>query len=591
MKLVTLFRDGRADAELVAFGRNVRRTFGELETRVAALAEAIQAEGARGERWLLHAADAWSFAVGLLGLWHAGRTAVLPPNAEAGTLGRLASAVAGVVSDRQDAPPTRRALSPLRPKLSGEPQPIVSLVALDPAQPAVELFTSGTTGDGRIVAKTLAHLASEVETLESALGADCGEACVFATASPQHLYGLLFRILWPLAAGRPFRIETYLHPEELTPRMKASGDCVLVGTPAHLRRMKELPDLAKLRGVCRRVFSSGGALDEETADAFAAALGEAPVEIFGSTETGGVALRQQTPGADRLAWTPLPRVQVAATPDGRARVRSPFVSAGDPEGGFVMGDRIAELGDGRFVLEGRADRVIKVGEKRLSLPDMEDALRGHAWVSNVALLPLGPAADVRVAAVVVPSPEGRAALEREGRRAVSASLAARLEPLFDRVLLPRAHRYVDELPRDDRGKTTVAALAGLFAPDEGLPCTEPERISERRSPGRLERSLRVPVDLAFLEGHFPGFPIVPGVVQLRWALAIAAELLGRPPRVARVEALKFRDLLRPGQSFRAVVALDVKGEAFEFRLTSDDAASGRVFSSGRCVLASREEGA
>ncbi len=61
MKLVTLLRDGRADAELVAFGRDVRRSFGELETRVAALAGAIEAEGARGERWLLHAADAWSF--------------------------------------------------------------------------------------------------------------------------------------------------------------------------------------------------------------------------------------------------------------------------------------------------------------------------------------------------------------------------------------------------------------------------------------------------------------------------------------------------------------------------------------------------
>ena len=591
MKLTTLFRDGRPATELVAFGQDLRRSFGELEASVAALAGAIEAEGSRGERWLLHASNAWSFTVGLLGLWHAGRTAVLPPNAEAGTLGRLTHAVTGAVSDREDVPSSRRVLHPLRPTRVQDRHQIVSLGELDPAHAAVELFTSGTTGDGRVVAKTVFQLASEVETLEDALGADCGEACVFATAVPQPLYGLLFRVLWPLAASRPFRIETYLHPEELAPRMKASGDCVLVGTPAHLRRMKELPDLAKLRGVCRRVFSSGGPLDEETADAYAAALGEAPVEIFGSTETGGVALRQQSPGEHRLAWTPLPRVQVAATPDGRARVRSPFVSAGDPEAGFVMGDRIAELGDGRFVLEGRTDRVIKVGEKRLALPDMENALRGHGWVSDVALLPLGPVADVRVAAVVVLSPEGRDALEHEGRRTVSAALAARLGPLFDRVLLPRAHRYVDDLPRDERGKTTVAALAGLFAPDEGLPCTEPERISERRSPGRLERGLRVPLDLAFLEGHFPELPIVPGVVQLRWALAIATDLLGRPPRVARVEALKFKDLLRPGQVFRAAVTLDAQGEGFEFRLTGDEDASTRVFSSGRCVLASEEAGA
>jgi len=446
------------------------------------------------------------------------------------------------------------------------------------------LFTSGTTGESKGVEKALHHLDDEVQALENRFGALCADASIFATASHQHLYGLLFRVLWPLAAGRPFRAETYLHPAELVPRMMGTSNCVLVSTPAHLRRMRDMPGLEKLRGVCRCVFSSGGPLDEQTADALASTLGEAPIEIFGSTETGGVAMRQQTVGSGRLAFTPLPGVVVERDPNGCARIRSPFVGADDPATPFTMGDRITLQEDGRFLLEGRADRVVKVAEKRLSLPDMERALRRHPWVSEVVLVPLGKGPDVRVGAVVVPSEEGRSALAQEGRRAVSLRLGSSLELEFDRVLLPRAHRYLDALPNDERGKTNLSALAELFSKGDDAPVTEPELVDELRSSQRLERALRVPADLAFLEGHFPGFPVVPGVVQLRWALRLVAELLGHEPRLASVEALKFRELLRPGDAFRAGVELSASGDAFEFKLWSDEPANPRVFSSGRCVL-------
>jgi len=538
----------------------------------------------KAERWLLHTSDSYCFAVGLFALWHHGGVAVFPPNAAPGSFARLAARVAGAISDRLDLLPGARVLHPLQPRAATARSLCAPLGALLRAQPAVELFTSGTTGESKVAEKLLCHLDDEVQALESRFGAECGDASIFATAPHQHLYGLLFRVLWPLAAGRPFRTETYLHPAELVPRMMSTSDCVLVSTPAHLRRMRDTPGLEKLRGICRHVFSSGGPLDESTADALAEALGEAPIEIFGSTETGGVALRQQVPGSGRLAFTPLPGVSVELGPEGCARVRSPYVSGNEPGTSFTMGDRIALLGDGRFLLEGRADRVVKVGEKRLSLPDMEQALGRHPWVQEVALVALGKGPQVRVGAVVVPSEEGRAALAREGRRAVCLALGAALELDFDRVLLPRAYRYVDALPTDERGKPNHSALGELFAKgDEGL-VTEPELLEERRSADRLERALRVPADLAFLEGHFPGFPVVPGVVQLRWALRLAAELLGREPRLAGVEALKFRELLRPGDAFRAAVVLSTSREAFEFRLWSDDPASSRVFSTGRCLL-------
>jgi acyl-coenzyme A synthetase/AMP-(fatty) acid ligase len=590
VNLTSLLCDGRPARSLIAFAQEARFCFEQFESQVRALVAALEAaenagsgrEGSLRARWLLHTADSYAFAVGLFALWHRGSVAVLPPNAAPGTLRRLRAEVAGAISDRAELRPG--ALHPLRPALASVALQDAPLAALAGSQPAVALFTSGTTGDPQGAEKSLRQLDDEVQALEARFGARCADASVFATASHQHLYGLLFRVLWPLAAGRPFRTETYLHPAELLPRMMQTSNCVLVGTPVHLRLMADTPGLEKLRGVCRCVFSSGGPLDEQTADAFAAALGEAPIEIFGSTETGGVALRQQHSGSRRHAFTPLPGVHVERAEDGCARIRSPFASAQGAQTPVTMGDRITLLEDGRFLLEGRADRVVKVGEKRLSLPEMEQALRRHPWVREAALVPLGKGTQIRVGAVIVPSDEGRTALAREGRRGVSLALGSSLELDFDRVLLPRAHRYVDSLPNDERGKPNLAALGELFAKGEESLVTEPELLSERRGARSLECTLRVPQDLAFLEGHFPGFPVVPGVVQLRWALRLAGELLGQEPCLASVEALKFRELLRPGDVFRATVDLSAAGDTLEFRLEGGDAAKPRAFSTGRCVL-------
>jgi GT2 family glycosyltransferase len=98
---------------------------------------------------------------------------------------------------------------------------------------------------------------------------------------------------------------------------------------------------------------------------------------------------------------------------------------------------------------------------------------------------------------------------------------------------------------------------------------------------RCERVVLVPNDLECLAGHFPGFPVVPGVAQIGWVVEAARELLGRPVEVEAIEALKFKRLLRPGDVVQLRVDLSRDGNALDFRL-SDDAA---MVSSGRLRLA------
>jgi acyl-coenzyme A synthetase/AMP-(fatty) acid ligase len=402
---------------------------------------------------------------------------------------------------------------------------------------------------------------------------------VFATASPQHLYGLLFRVLWPLAAGRPFHGPTYLHAEELLPRIEEAGDALLASTPAHLSRMT---GLARVRGACRDVVSSGGALDAATADRVREALGRAPLEVFGSTETGGVAWRQQYPGPARLSWTTFPKVRVTVQPDdGLLVVESPLVSRLVSGAPFVMGDRAELLPDGRFRLLGRADRIVKVGEERLSLPEMEARLREHSSVADaaLALIPRGP--EARIAAAVVPSIAGREVLARDGRAAMGTALRRHLALHFSETLLPRVWRYVDQLPEDALGKIPVDALGALFRARSGSEVESIPVLDEWRDDGAVERLMRVPFDYPPLAGHFPGLPVVPGVVQLRWVMELARRLAAPTITLSSIEVVKFKNLLRPGQTFRLRVELSDGGTTVRFRLWDEQT----VFCTGRGRLA------
>jgi len=575
--LSLLFHERHPNPGPVAFGLGGTRSFEALAADAAALAAAVQKLGAG--RWLLDTESAYAAAVGLFALAQSGSVAVLPTNRQPETLRRLRSELVGALIDpARDA----TALGGL-PRLDPLAQPPAPPPAwrLDRDAPFAEFETSGTTGEGRWVRKALRHLEDEALALEAVFGARLpGGTRVFATVSHQHIYGLLFRVLWPLGAGRPFHANLLLHIQELVPRMLECDHAVLVTAPVHLRRMVATEGLAELASVCRAVFSSGGPLEAETAAGVAKRLGDAPIEILGSTETGGVAVRQRSHRGD--LFTPLPGVRVELEPpDGGLVVTSPFVSVGlstnTGERRFRMGDRAQLEADGSFRLLGRSDRTVKIGEKRLSLPEMEKDLAQHPAVAEVALLVRPQASEQRVHAAVVLTETGRGILIREGRRAIGRSLAGFLSARWDAVLLPRVWRYVDALPRNPQGKLPLASLAALFEPRD----REATLHQETRGEGWLERRLEVPRDLVYLDGHYDGQPIVAAVVELRWVMEAAFDLLGWAPRVSQFEVLKFPEVLLPGQTFALRVERSEAGDRLHFRLYQGE----RVFASGRCRLA------
>jgi acyl-coenzyme A synthetase/AMP-(fatty) acid ligase len=579
IKLESLLTAGRSGDQPVAFAPDGVRTWADFVAQVGSLSARLDA--ANAGRWLIYFEDAYAFAVSLLAVAHSGGVAVLPPNGQAGTLGRLGDFVDGFLLNDPNLAGAASGVvigDPLAPALT----PPVSLGDLDPQAPFIEFFTSGTSGGSKRVAKRLRHLDDELAVLEGLFGASIGAARVVATVSHQHIYGALFRVLWPLAAGRPFSARTYLHGNEVVARM-AEVRSVLVSSPVQLKAMAES---GVLHGTSpAAIFSSGGPLDGQTAAQVAGMTGTAVAEIFGSTETGGVAWRQRPLGGE-VPWQPFPGVAVTADRSGRLCVCSSLVSVGDEVGGgrcrFVMGDRVEMDAAGGFSLRGRADRIVKVGSKRLSLPEMEAELGKHLFVDEAALVLMRRGIESRVGAAVVLSDSGRRRLGEVGRAELGRELSAVLAPFYDRVLLPRAWRFVERLPRTAQGKLPEAEVGALFAADgSGAAPLEPIVESEICDDDSLRQSCIVPDDLAFFSGHFDSFPVVPGVAQLRWVLAAAQTLLGACPRVRAIEALKFRQPLRPGARFELELRADGDRNCIRFRLWRED---GEI-SAGRIVLA------
>jgi 3-hydroxymyristoyl/3-hydroxydecanoyl-(acyl carrier protein) dehydratase len=109
-------------------------------------------------------------------------------------------------------------------------------------------------------------------------------------------------------------------------------------------------------------------------------------------------------------------------------------------------------------------------------------------------------------------------------------------------------------------------------------------LAERRGARRIERALRVPRDLAALEGHFPGAPLVAAVVQLGWVMDAVTALAERALAPLAFEGLRFRDVLAPPQELRLAVELAEAGDLARFRLDAGE----RVFAAGRVRLAAPE---
>lgn len=527
-----------------------------------------------GKNFALYLDDSIEFGAALLGSWHAGKTIWLSADTLESTCASLRTSVDGFLGQFPDV------LQPLTPAPDDAAQVHAKLEVscLSLELPALVVFTSGSTGAAQAIPKKLSQQASEVETLELLFGEAVGDAAVFATVSHQHIYGLLFKVLWPLCSARAVHAVSISYPEQLV-QVLSNCPSVLISSPAHLKRLPAHLDWQGAACMLRAVFSSGGPLMSEEAFRMGELLGKMPFEVYGSSETGGIAWRQRSASGDD-SWLPFPTLEWRSGADGVFEVRSPHLA---DDNWLALADRAQGIDERRFLLLGRSDRIVKIEEKRVSLTAMEAALNASRLVAEARVVQSDPVAGSRsrLTAFVVLTEEGRTVLDEQGRVVLNAQLRAVLSVAVDAVALPRRWRYLDQMPLNAQGKTTQADLLALFDNEDAITAQRPRfpRMRElERTPQRVVLELTAPPDLLYFDGHFDVAPVLPGVVQVEWAIHYGRQYFELPAHFKGISALKFQQVIRPDQPARLELLHDSLNGYLNFSYLSGAGrhASGRV---------------
>lgn len=517
-------------------------------------------------RYALFSEDAYPFAVLLFALFHAGKEVWLPGNNCPGTALQLQRLGCQLIGDWESTGPFDYCLQST--DSSGLP-----LLPLDPAETKLVIFTSGSTGQPKPVVKQLMQFQLEIEALEKQWGKLLSQATALATVSHQHIYGLLFRVLWPLSAGRCFHSASYLNPESLVKAAK-DGAAYWVASPAHLKRLDQGSPWDGIAKLCA-VFSSGSALPHEVAQQILTCSGQPVIEIYGSTESGGIGWRLQ--GNDPVTlWTLFEGMSLKQTEKGW-QLHSPYlqISSIEGQGGFQLDDQLSLQEDGRFILQGRVDRIVKIEEKRLSLKEMEQYLMATPWVAETFTLVLTHHRDV-VGAVIVLTGDGVQSLKTEGRKPLIKQLREALHQYFDAVVLPRKWLFLERMPLTAEGKIDQPILKNLLEMDSRK---SPYALGFEKTGDSVELKLNVPQNLIYFPDHFSSYPILPGVVQIAWAEHFGRLFFVIDGPFLHMEVIKFVKVIPPGADLKLMLTWKALPGKLYFNFSSESG----MHSSGRMV--------
>jgi acyl-coenzyme A synthetase/AMP-(fatty) acid ligase len=341
-----------------------------------------------------------------------------------------------------------RAFSPRADTIAWPPGGPVAPIALD--APWIHLFTGGSTGTPVSWLKTVRNLLAETVRIVDTYDITSDD-CLVSTVSPLHIYGLLYEILAALVSLACVTPHTPSFPAEIEKGILDYRATVLISIPAHYRALKAHPGAVF---PLRLAFSSAGLLAGEDAEVFSTRHNIGITEVYGSTETGGVASRVRFAG--ERDFSPFAPVDTKLVEE-NLWVRSCYLSPGlplDSDGFYHIGDRAAFTSHGRFTLMGRSDTVVKVGGKRVDLEAVREILLRHERVADalVTALPMGRAREQMIVAVV----EG--ALE-------SGDLAPLMAHSLEPYARPRRIKVVEKIPVTAAGKHDRRMIEEYFKDD------------------------------------------------------------------------------------------------------------------------------
>lgn len=439
-------------------------------------------------------------------------------------------------------------------------------------QSQIIFFTSGSTGQPKQISRTLQQLLNEVEGLNASFNLPQNSVAI-ATVSHQHIYGLLFKVLWPLSTGRSFYREQLLYPEYVVQFQQQLFQHEMtnhvISSPALLKRWPQDIQLYHSNAI----YSSGGRLEHGARQNLNIPI----TEVFGSSETGGIAYRSE----DHAAWQPFANVEVKVESNHQLQVRSSHAFQDD---WVLTGDRVelkqANCLQSRFELLGRVDRIIKLEEKRLSLDEVEQKILSLEVVQQCHILLINTEHRQFLGCVVVLTEDARRQYDAHKKHTFVMHLKQQLKPILETIAIPRRWRFLSKLPVNSQSKLNKKDLTALFSPLE-----HPVILAQHTEQDHHHFELEFLPELICFKGHFEGNPVYPGVGQIAFLQAFACEIWLDLQWCQGYEQLKFQEIIRPHQIIHLV--LSRKAHKVLFKMTTDE----KPIASGRLLFACQNEDA
>lgn len=501
----------------------------------------------------IYAENPVTFAAWFFALLLAGKEPILLPHSKPGMISVIKKRYAVLLTDKE-IPDVPRLAPP-------EDLPKKTLPLAPLSGRFVTFFTSGSTAEPKPIRKPFETLAAEVDFHLKNLPAEARAArCVVASVDMHHMLGLLHRLLVPFAGGICIDAETVFSPEDLLGKQKKFASVSLVTTPSFMEKIAAASAFSAFPRNCVRIVSSGSALKPDTARTVRELFGICPYEIYGSTETGGIAGRERGEN-----WTLFPPVELVFDIENRPAVSSPFVAASP----FRLSDALEMTGTREFRLLGRIDRLVKLSEHRVSLPEMEARFEAHAWIEEAHTLLL-PTAKPQLGCALTLTQAGKDFLKSSTKREFVRKLKAAVGIFFEDSVFPKKIRIVYEIPKNAQGKILRERLLPLFENNIAEPVTE---VVSREHDRVLLRATFLP-DAVYFRGHFPEFQLLPGVVQVHFAVRFSRLFFNAKNLPGNIEKLKFSHVIRPRETTEVELLRDKDDVRFAFRCGENLCSSG-----------------
>ena len=454
--------DSRKDDYVMCYedtwSRGNYKTWKDFLTDSAKMRRFIEASGA--DEYILHCEDYWYFLCTFVALLQCQKAAYLTQNITSSFMTEVRKPGMMFLTDQAisdpDAPGLAGAVS-IQKVIEEADVPseeeIRTTPAIDGETTRIFLFTSGSTGKPKAVPQRMKEFEEDNAFIISKWGSEFTGRRLITTVSQHHIYGFLFGISLPFTLGTPFRRKRVEFPEEFEKLTDVSY--ILIATPAFLKRTVEVEDKLAMKNVW--IFTSGGAVSPELAVQTEKVFGFCPLEVYGSTETSGIAYRQQN--KDQLVWTPFANAKIWLGDDGCLRIISPYIK--NPEG-FATADLAEIFEDGRFLLKGRSDSIVKIEEKRISMTEVENRLLESGLVEDVKVVALSNDVRQYLAAALVLNEKGREQFKDAEKFMINRWFHDFLMKYFENVVIPKKWRFMEKLPTDVQGKKHKLEIMALF---------------------------------------------------------------------------------------------------------------------------------